>query len=110
MASEHQIDLTQVKGTGFEGRVTKKDVEHVISNPDLMLEQSNVQDSTAALESAATPVNAPSNTVSDDLAGESIPVNGVRKAIAKHMVESVTEIPHAWMMVEADATLSLIHI
>lgn len=104
LASEHQIDLTQVKGTGFEGRVTKKDIEHVISNPDLMLEQSNVQHSTAALESAATPENAPANTVSDDLAGESIPVNGVRKAIAKHMVESVTEIPHAWMMVEADAT------
>ncbi|WP_105992723.1 dihydrolipoamide acetyltransferase family protein [Staphylococcus simulans] len=104
LASEHQIDLTQVKGTGFEGRVTKKDIEHVISNPDLMLEQSNVQDSKAALESAATPESTPSSTASDDFAGESIPVNGVRKAIAKHMVESVTEIPHAWMMVEADAT------
>src|SRR5699024_9484496 len=27
LASEHQIDLSQVKGTGFEGRVTKKDIE-----------------------------------------------------------------------------------
>ena len=33
-----------------------------------------------------------------------IPVNGVRKAIAQNMVNSVTEIPHAWMMIEVDAT------
>ncbi len=32
------------------------------------------------------------------------PVNGVRKAIAQNMVNSVTEIPHAWMMIEVDAT------
>ena len=34
----------------------------------------------------------------------SIPVNGVRKAIAQNMVTSVTEIPHGWMMVEIDAS------
>ena len=33
-----------------------------------------------------------------------IPVTGVRKAIAANMVRSVQEIPHAWMMVEVDAT------
>lgn len=33
-----------------------------------------------------------------------IPINGVRKAIAKHMSVSKQEIPHAWMMVEVDAT------
>ena len=33
-----------------------------------------------------------------------IPVTGVRKAIASNMVKSVQEIPHAWMMIEVDAT------
>lgn len=33
-----------------------------------------------------------------------IPVNGVRKAIAANMVKSKHEVPHAWMMVEVDAT------
>ncbi len=28
----------------------------------------------------------------------------MRKAIAQNMVNSVTEIPHAWMMIEVDAT------
>ncbi|MDG0153219.1 2-oxo acid dehydrogenase subunit E2, partial [Salmonella enterica subsp. enterica] len=35
---------------------------------------------------------------------EVVPADGVRKAIAKKMVQSVTEIPHAWIMVEADVT------
>jgi len=34
----------------------------------------------------------------------SLPVKGVRKAIAQNMVTSVTETPHGWMMVEVDAT------
>ena len=34
LASEHDIDLTQVKGTGFEGRVTKKDIQNIINNPN----------------------------------------------------------------------------
>ena len=38
--------------------------------------------------------------------GQSIPVKGVRKAIAQNMVTSVTEIPHGWMMLEVDATNS----
>lgn len=33
-----------------------------------------------------------------------IPVNGVRRQIANKMVQSVHEIPHAWMAVEVDAT------
>ena len=36
--------------------------------------------------------------------GSTIPVKGVRKAIAQNMVTSVTEISHGWMMIEADAT------
>ena len=33
-----------------------------------------------------------------------IPVTGVRKAIAANMLRSKHEIPHAWTMVEVDAT------
>lgn len=37
-------------------------------------------------------------------ADETIPVTGIRKTIAKRMLESKQEIPHAWMMVECDVT------
>lgn len=102
LASEHQIDLTQVKGTGFSGRVTKKDIENVINNPDLMLEQSNVQSKQPVEEVQTKP--SITKPASSELVGDAIPINGVRKAIANHMVQSVTEIPHAWMMIEVDAT------
>ncbi|WP_341636963.1 dihydrolipoamide acetyltransferase family protein [Staphylococcus casei] len=97
LASENQIDLSQVIGTGFEGRVTKKDIEKVIK------EGTNKTPSTAV-----APKDSPKVThqakYNEPSPGSSIPVNGVRKQIAQNMVNSVNEIPHAWMMVEADAT------
>lgn len=33
-----------------------------------------------------------------------IPVTGIRKAIASNMLKSKHEIPHAWTMVEVDAS------
>ncbi|MFW7433684.1 dihydrolipoamide acetyltransferase family protein [Vagococcus carniphilus] len=50
-----------------------------------------------AAPKAAAPVVASGND-------EIVPADGVRKAIAKKMVQSVNEIPHAWIMVEADVT------
>lgn len=113
LASEHNIDLTQVTGSGFEGRVTKKDILAVINSGDSTqgtpqppaqqtssVSQSISSSSTNEQSSkTVTPSEQPSNPQ-----GTSIPVNGVRKAIAQNMVNSVTEIPHAWMMIEVDAT------
>ncbi|WP_412520776.1 dihydrolipoamide acetyltransferase family protein [Staphylococcus simulans] len=103
LASEHQIDLTQVKGTGFDGRVTKKDVEYAIAHPE------SVSTQAASTSTQSEPTNEIEHQPSaspkqSDVPADSVPVNGVRKAIAKHMVQSVSEIPHAWMMIETDAT------
>ncbi|CAC7116927.1 Dihydrolipoamide acyltransferase component of branched-chain alpha-keto acid dehydrogenase complex [Staphylococcus aureus] len=99
LASEHDIDLSQVVGSGFEGRVTKKDIMSVIENGGTTA-QSDKQ-----VQTKSTSVDTSSNQSSEDNSENStIPVNGVRKAIAQNMVNSVTEIPHAWMMIEVDAT------
>ncbi|MCG7339704.1 2-oxo acid dehydrogenase subunit E2 [Staphylococcus sp. ACRSN] len=97
LASENQIDLSQVVGTGFEGRVTKKDIQKAIKEGTGNKQQTVIapKDSPKVIQQAK--YNEPSP-------GSSIPVNGVRKQIAQNMVNSVNEIPHAWMMVEADAT------
>ena len=42
LASEHGIDLTQVIGTGFEGRVTKKDIQNIINNPNNQEKKKNL--------------------------------------------------------------------
>ncbi|HCX9283180.1 TPA: 2-oxo acid dehydrogenase subunit E2 [Staphylococcus aureus] len=99
LASEHDIDLSQVVGSGFEGRVTKKDIMSVIENGG------NTAQSDKQVQTKSTSVDTSSNQSSEDNSENStIPVNGVRKAIAQNMVNSVTEIPHAWMMIEVDAT------
>lgn len=101
LASENGINLENVEGTSNLGRVTKKDILKAIEN----------KGSTEAKESIAntTPTELSPQSESADLASSSnssndtIPVNGVRRAIANKMLQSVHEIPHAWMQVEVDA-------
>ncbi|EAC3421338.1 branched-chain alpha-keto acid dehydrogenase subunit E2 [Listeria monocytogenes] len=96
IAGENNIDLSTVEGTGKGGRITRKDLLQVIENGPVVT-KAEVQ--SAPQEKTATP--APVRSAAGD---REIPINGVRKAIAKHMSVSKQEIPHAWMMVEVDAT------
>ncbi|ECL8006172.1 2-oxo acid dehydrogenase subunit E2 [Listeria innocua] len=96
IAGENNIDLSTVEGTGKGGRITRKDLLQVIENGPVATKP-EVQ--SAPQEKTATP--APVRSAAGD---REIPINGVRKAIAKHMSVSKQEIPHAWMMVEVDAT------
>lgn len=97
IASENNVDLSRVRGTGFEGRVTKKDIEAYVHSEKQNSKLNNKAEPSFENQVASTDSN---HTQS----GQSIPVKGVRKAIAQNMVTSVTEIPHGWMMVEVDAT------
>ncbi|EBB5855359.1 2-oxo acid dehydrogenase subunit E2 [Listeria monocytogenes] len=96
IAGENNIDLSTVEGTGKGDRITRKDLLQVIENGPVAT-KAEVQ--SAPQEKTATP--APVRSAAGD---REIPINGVRKAIAKHMSVSKQEIPHAWMMVEVDAT------
>ncbi|OIS61125.1 dihydrolipoamide acetyltransferase family protein [Staphylococcus equorum] len=97
LASENQIELSEVIGTGFEGRVTKKDIEKVIKKGTNKTPSTVVAPKDSPKVTKQAYYNEPSP-------GSSIPVNGVRNQIAQNMVNSVNEIPHAWMMVESDAS------
>ncbi len=84
IAEENGIDLSRVIGTGPGGRITKADVlSHL--------------DSTAAV---AAPTLAPTPTEEHEV----IPMSGMRKAIAKKMVYSKTNIPHFYVSTEVDMT------
>ncbi|EAG9323224.1 2-oxo acid dehydrogenase subunit E2 [Listeria monocytogenes] len=98
IAGENNIDLATVEGTGKGGRITRKDLLQVIENGPVATKP-EVQSQSAPQEKTVTP--APVRSAAGD---REIPINGVRKAIAKHMSVSKQEIPHAWMMVEVDAT------
>ncbi|WP_353462079.1 dihydrolipoamide acetyltransferase family protein [Mammaliicoccus sciuri] len=100
LASENNIDLNKVKGTGNLGRVTKKDILNAIEN-GVPTEDALSKQVDAPTQEIAQNTAQPDTT---SLPGDSIPVNGVRRAIANKMLQSVHEMPHAWMMVEVDAT------
>ncbi|NWN95402.1 MAG: 2-oxo acid dehydrogenase subunit E2, partial [Bacillus sp. (in: Bacteria)] len=111
LSQEYGIDLNQVKGTGREGRITRKDLLKIIESRGNEAEPTPSKPAPSKPEPAKpapardTPPSSRPLPVRE--AGKEdtvIPVTGVRKAIANNMARSKQEIPHAWMMVEADVT------
>ena len=91
LAREHSIDVSQIKGTGLGGRITRDDVLKY-------LEQGPATGPTTT--TAAAPA-AQSQPGGDE---EHLPLTPVRRMIAAAMVRSATEIPHAWSTVEVDVS------
>ena len=92
LASEHGVDLAQVPGTGFQGRITKRDVL-------LFLERGERQSEPAPGTPSAT---GPAASQPPPGPGERVTLSPMRRAIAEHMVRSRQTSPHAWTMVEVD--------
>ena len=97
LAQEHEIDLSQVSGTGMGGRITREDVLQYV-------ELGPAQTSESAGPAAAAPGARPAPQPSDVADEDHIPLTPIRRLIAEAMVRSVTEIPHAWSTVEVDVT------
>jgi 2-oxoisovalerate dehydrogenase E2 component (dihydrolipoyl transacylase) len=110
LSQEHGIDLSRVKGTGAGGRITRKDVQKAIESglpesDEKTVEAVPAKKAEASAVSAPAPASTPSPAPVSAGAGDvGIPVSGIRKAIAANMLRSKHEIPHAWTMVEVDAT------
>lgn len=111
LAQEHNIDLSLVKGTGAEGRVTRKDVLAFIQSGGAAAAASFAApvSAQAITEAAPTPAQPaapqPAQPAISVAQGDvEIPVTPIRKTIANRMVQSKHEAPHAWTMVEVDAT------
>ena len=107
IAQEKKIDLTQVTGTGRDGRITRKDVTNFTPTQARTPEKTvspgtspSISEEPVASQSESAATASPTETSPDKI----VSADPVRKAIAKKMVQSVNEIPHAWLMVEADVT------
>ena len=86
LVRQHGIDVSQVRGTGLSGRVTKDDVLRYVEQHTRPNEAQGVRSEAADGETSV------------------LPLTPLRKAIAEHMARSTREIPAAWSMVEVDAT------
>lgn len=121
LAAEHSIRLSEVTGTGLGGRITRKDVlAYVASGAGKTSAAAG-----AASAGAQSAVDAAAQVRSSGLhltetprlpkievegsagagRGDSfIDVTPLRNTIARNMRQSVSEIPHAWTMIEVDVT------
>jgi 2-oxoisovalerate dehydrogenase E2 component (dihydrolipoyl transacylase) len=104
LAQEHNVDLSVVRGTGAAGRITRKDILAFIA---LAQSKEKIQETELVpvpSEPVAPVKSAVSQVVHHDQGDKIISATSVRKAIAARMLQSKSEIPHAWTMVECDVT------
>lgn len=106
LAQEHQIPLSEIKGTGLEGRVTRKDVLRYIDEKGTRESGKSIREEVVAEKPVQEEVQQLQKVTPTPVSfgDERIPITPVRKRIAERMVLSKHEAPHAWMMVEVDAT------
>ena len=99
LARVHDLDVTSVRGSGHNGRVTIDDV---------LAASGGAAASGGGAATAVSPATvAPpkgTSTYGAPIPGTLVSLSPARKIIAKRMVESLAIAPHAWTMVEADVT------
>jgi pyruvate dehydrogenase E2 component (dihydrolipoamide acetyltransferase) len=90
LAEEYEIDLSQVTGTGPDGRIVKRDVEAARDAAQ------------AAPESAPAPVT-PHPAPGEDQV-QDLPLSRIRQTIARRMQQAKQEIPHYYLTADIDMT------
>ena len=99
IARERGVEISQIAGTGPEGRVVRRDLEAFIASG-----------------AAATPTATPSYSSSSELAKQeysssyvTVPHTGMRRAIARRLTESKSTVPHFYVTADCkvDALLEL---
>ena len=117
MADEYKIDLQLVAGTGQNGRITKKDVLDYIEKMKSAPGERETRPYTPApiaapqlpVTSALEPISNFQSPISPSPGDEFIPVVGMRKSIAEHMVRSEHTAPHVTSVFEVDMSRVLAH-
>ncbi|MBO2943012.1 2-oxo acid dehydrogenase subunit E2 [Paenibacillus sp. F411] len=101
-AREQGVDLSQVSGSGNNGKITREDVEAFKNGggqaPAQKAEAAPVEE---AAEAAVPAAAAPSDARAEE---ERVPFKGIRKAISNAMVKSAYTAPHVTIMDEVDVT------
>jgi 2-oxoglutarate dehydrogenase E2 component (dihydrolipoamide succinyltransferase) len=97
IAAEHGVDLSQVRGTGLNGRITKNDVLNFIES-----------EKQTANDRPQTVIHRPSPIVAGE-GDQLIRHTVIRKQIAEHMVMSKHTSPHVLTVMEADMSKVIRH-
>ncbi len=99
LAREHNIDVSQVRGTGAGGRITRDDILAFVDRP-----APAPADGKRAVQPAATAERAapPATREGTGERTEVQPLTHIRKRIAEHMRASLDTAARAWNVIEVD--------
>jgi 2-oxoglutarate dehydrogenase E2 component (dihydrolipoamide succinyltransferase) len=114
IASENNVDLHQVPGTGASGRITKADILGHLEKPAgapatpapaaAASGTAAIQASVSAMQSAPATTAPAKAAASTQQLGELVPMTKMRSIIAKRMVESKQTSPHVHTIFKIDMT------
>ena len=105
MAEEHEINLSEVKGSGPGGRIVKKDVEDFLEQPrePERAPQPPEAAPAPAPKEKVVPVPMPALTpAGPPPQDEEVPLTRLRTIIAKRMTEARQSVPHFYVTHEYD--------
>jgi pyruvate dehydrogenase E2 component (dihydrolipoamide acetyltransferase) len=113
IASEHNVDVSQIEGTGRGGRVTKKDILNYLETGAGAPATAEPAQAAPAAAPAEAPAQAPPPQAAPQPApaaagaqpGETLePMSAMRKGIAEHMRRSLDTSAHVTSAIEVDMT------
>lgn len=109
-ARDKGIDIRQVTGSGNNGRILKTDIDSYINGGAQAVQSSEVTEQKAAAPEKTTAAPAAAQTIPEGQYPETREkMSGIRKAIAKAMVNSKHTAPHVTLMDEIDVTKLVAH-
>jgi pyruvate dehydrogenase E2 component (dihydrolipoamide acetyltransferase) len=102
IASENNVDLRTVAGTGASGRITKQDILGRVEGAPAAAVAAPV--AAAAASAPMAPAKAVAAPAPAPMPGELVPLSKMRSIIAKRMVESKATSPHVHTVFKVDMT------
>lgn len=98
---EHAIDVDLIDGTGRGGRITRADIDQHLAE--------RASQPAATLSAPSPAVSVPAAPAMANGTMRSVPHDGMRLAIARNMLDSVTAAPHVTAVFEADFSAIIAH-
>jgi len=108
LAIQEGVSLSDVRGTGPQGRIVRRDLERHLADRE-GVRASTVPRDVQAVESRVAPPDVVHAAVVETGEFEDVPVDRMRRAIARRLTESKSSVPHFYLVADCsvDALLEL---
>ncbi|MEQ9813213.1 MAG: pyruvate dehydrogenase complex dihydrolipoamide acetyltransferase [Azospirillaceae bacterium] len=105
MAAQNELDLGQISGSGPHGRIVKSDIEAALEQGVVKAAPAEAKAPTEAPKPAAATAAGPNAREMADLLGmpyHTAKNSGMRKTIARRLLESKLTVPHFYLTVDCE--------